>query len=124
MEAPLTPPVPLAALTADRELGLRLLAGPAGADVYGVHASEMADPSPYLLGGELLLTAGAELGPDPDVYVARLVGAGVGAVGFGVTPVHETVWRPSPRPARGTGCRWWRCRRGPRSRRSAGRCGG
>lgn len=91
MEAPLTPPVPLAALTADRELGLRLLAGPAGADVYGVHASEMADPSPYLLGGELLLTAGAELGPDPDAYVTRLVRAGVGAVGFGVTPVHETV---------------------------------
>ncbi|MFB0628459.1 helix-turn-helix domain-containing protein [Streptomyces sp. AB3(2024)] len=126
MEAPLTPPVPLAALTADRELGLRLLAGPAGADVHGVHASEMADPSPYLLGGELLLTAGAGLagaatpgtgeagtgvapgdgGPgapgapgapggaasaDPAEYVARLVRAGVGAVGFGVTPVHETV---------------------------------
>ncbi|CAM5592813.1 Purine catabolism regulatory protein-like family protein OS=Streptomyces lavendulae subsp.lavendulae OX=58340 GN=SLAV_23990 PE=4 SV=1 [Streptomyces lavendulae subsp. lavendulae] len=94
MEAPLTPPVPLTALTADRELGLRLLAGPAEADVYGVHASEMADPSPYLLGGELLLTAGAGLaaaGPAPAQYVARLVRAGVGAVGFGVTPVHETV---------------------------------
>ncbi|MEU9940792.1 helix-turn-helix domain-containing protein [Streptomyces lavendulae] len=94
MEAPLTPPVPLTALTADRELGLRLLAGPADADVYGVHASEMADPSPYLLGGELLLTAGAGLaaaGPAPAQYVARLVRAGVGAVGFGVTPVHETV---------------------------------
>ncbi|MGO4457386.1 PucR family transcriptional regulator ligand-binding domain-containing protein, partial [Streptomyces sp. M-16] len=108
MEAPLTPPVPLAALTADRELGLRLLAGPADADVYGVHASEMADPSPYLLGGELLLTAGAGLAgaagtgaapggaapadpADPAEYVARLVRAGVGAAGFGVTPVHETV---------------------------------
>ncbi|GLV81642.1 PucR family transcriptional regulator [Streptomyces lavendulae subsp. lavendulae] len=94
MEAPLTPPVPLTALTADRELGLRLLAGPADADIYGVHASEMADPSPYLLGGELLLTAGAGLagaGPAPAQYVERLVRAGVGAVGFGVTPVHETV---------------------------------
>ncbi|WP_345196288.1 PucR family transcriptional regulator ligand-binding domain-containing protein, partial [Streptomyces lavendulae] len=94
MEAPLTPPVPLTALTADRELGLRLLAGPAEADIYGVHASEMADPSPYLLGGELLLTAGAGLagaGPAPAQYVERLVRAGVGAVGFGVTPVHETV---------------------------------
>ncbi|MFD9672608.1 PucR family transcriptional regulator ligand-binding domain-containing protein, partial [Streptomyces sp. NPDC059981] len=95
MEAPLTPPVPLAALTADRELGLRLLAGAGAgaagaAEVYGVHASEMADPSPYLLGGELLLTAGAGL-TDPAEYVARLVRAGVGAVGFGVTPVHETV---------------------------------
>uniref|UniRef100_A0AAU2JMJ7 PucR family transcriptional regulator n=1 Tax=Streptomyces sp. NBC_00049 TaxID=2903617 RepID=A0AAU2JMJ7_9ACTN len=91
MEAPLTAPVPLAALTADRELGLRLLAGPGEARVYGVHASEMADPSPYLLGGELLLTAGAGPGEDPDGYAARLVAAGAAALGFGVAPVHEEV---------------------------------
>ncbi|WP_229339552.1 PucR family transcriptional regulator [Streptomyces flavotricini] len=91
MEAPPTPPVPLAALLADRELGLRHLAGPAEADVHGVHASEMADPSPYLLGGELLLTAGAELGADPDGYVRGLVAAGAAALGFGVAPVHEEV---------------------------------
>ncbi|MGW0390732.1 PucR family transcriptional regulator [Streptomyces sp. NPDC003042] len=96
MEAPPTAPVPLGALLADRDLGLRLLAGPAEADVHGVHASEMADPSPYLLGGELLLTAGAELGADPelaapDTYVARLVEAGAAALGFGVAPVHEEV---------------------------------
>ncbi|WP_327132176.1 PucR family transcriptional regulator [Streptomyces sp. NBC_01343] len=91
MEAPPTPPVPLAALLADRELGLRHLAGPAEADVHGVHASEMADPSPYLLGGELLLTAGAELGADPDGYVSGLVAAGAAALGFGVAPVHEEV---------------------------------
>ncbi|MFD9407844.1 PucR family transcriptional regulator [Streptomyces sp. NPDC059989] len=121
MEAPPTPPVALGALLADRELGLRHLAGAAEAEVHGVHASEMADPSPYLLGGELLLTAGADLagadlaqadlagadagaghggsggpgpardGTDPGEYVARLVRAGVAAVGFGVTPVHETV---------------------------------
>ncbi|MET9319068.1 PucR family transcriptional regulator [Streptomyces sp. NPDC003038] len=91
MEAPPTPPVPLGVLLPDGELGLRHLAGPAEADVHGVHASEMADPSPYLLGGELLLTAGAELGTDPDRYVARLVRAGVAALGFGVAPVHETV---------------------------------
>ncbi|MFJ4774922.1 helix-turn-helix domain-containing protein [Streptomyces sp. NPDC088762] len=114
MEAPPTPPVPLGALLADRELGLRHLAGPAGAEVHGVHASEMADPSPYLLGGELLLTAGADLagadaglattaartgtagtgaGTEAGEYVARLVRAGAAAVGFGVTPVHETVPR-------------------------------
>ncbi|MDX2392971.1 PucR family transcriptional regulator [Streptomyces sp. DK15] len=106
MEAPPTPPVPLARLLTDAELGLRLLTGPAEAEVHGVHASEMADPSPYLLGGELLLTAGAELagsgagsadGPegaglvDAWAYAARLARAGVGAVGFGVTPVHGTV---------------------------------
>ncbi|MFE5540159.1 helix-turn-helix domain-containing protein [Streptomyces sp. NPDC056492] len=93
--APPTPAVPLGALLGDRELGLRHLAGPAEAEVRGVHASEMADPSPYLLGGELLLTAGAGtgLGPDadPDGYVARLVAAGAAALGFGVAPVHEEV---------------------------------
>lgn len=88
---PLTPPVPLAALLSDRELGLRHLAGPAAAGVHGVHASEMPDPSPYLLGGELLLTAGAGPAEDPDGYVARLAGAGAAALGFGVAPVHEEV---------------------------------
>ncbi|WP_371615965.1 helix-turn-helix domain-containing protein [Streptomyces sp. NBC_00454] len=85
--APPTTAVPLAAL------GLRLLAAPEGAEaaeVHGVHASEMADPSPYLLGGELLLTAGA-WSDDPREYVGRLVRAGVAALGFGVTPVHERV---------------------------------
>ncbi|MER7463453.1 PucR family transcriptional regulator [Streptomyces sp. NPDC097981] len=98
--APPTQAVPLGVLLADRELGLRHLAGPAGADVHGVHASEMADPSPYLLGGELLLTAGAELGSGTgstagsgayDAYVARLASAGTAALGFGVAPVHEEV---------------------------------
>ncbi|MGW0362537.1 PucR family transcriptional regulator [Streptomyces sp. NPDC002990] len=90
MEAPPTPPVPLGALLPDRELALRHLAGPAEADVHGVHASEMADPSPYLLGGELLLTAGAALS-DAEAYVARLSRAGVAALGFGVAPVHEAA---------------------------------
>lgn len=58
---PMTPPVGLAGLLGERGLGLRHLAGPAAAELHGVHASEMADPSPYLLGGELLLTAGAAL---------------------------------------------------------------
>ncbi|MGZ9931059.1 PucR family transcriptional regulator [Streptomyces sp. NC-S4] len=88
---PLTPPVALAALLGDRELGLRHLAGPATAGVHGVHASEMPDPSPYLLGGELLLTAGAGPADDPDAYVARLAGSGAAALGFGVAPVHEEV---------------------------------
>ncbi|WP_329195379.1 MULTISPECIES: helix-turn-helix domain-containing protein [unclassified Streptomyces] len=94
-DQPPTTGVALSALLADRELGLRGLyaaedvAGPA--TVHAVHASEMADPSPYLLGGELLLTAGAHLGPDADGYVARLVAAGAAALGFGVAPVYEVV---------------------------------
>ncbi|MFE0272876.1 PucR family transcriptional regulator [Streptomyces sp. NPDC058992] len=94
--APPTPPVPLAALLAREELGLRLVAGvpePSDADsvrIQWVHTSEMADPYPYLLGGELLLTAGVLL-KDPEMYAARVVEAGGAAIGFGVAPVYDTV---------------------------------
>ncbi|MER5736241.1 PucR family transcriptional regulator [Streptomyces sp. NPDC002262] len=92
-EASTTPPVPrvtLAALLGRRELGLRLLAGPDDVALHWVHTSEMADPYPYLLGGELLLTAGVQL-TDPARYVERVVEAGAAALGFGVTPVYDTV---------------------------------
>ncbi|WP_455678874.1 helix-turn-helix domain-containing protein [Streptomyces avidinii] len=89
---PMTPPVLLGGLLGERALGLRHLAGPRAAEVHGVHASEMADPSPYLLGGELLLTAGAALTQaGAAAYVGRLARAGAAALGFGVTPVHEVV---------------------------------
>ncbi|MDQ0831120.1 hypothetical protein QF032_002964 [Streptomyces achromogenes] len=116
---PPTPPVPLAALLAREDLGLRQIAGPAdaGTVLHGAHSSEMADPYPYLLGGDLLLTAGVHIpgtaGPptpgsetaDPgtasreaaavgthvDDYVSRVVAAGGAALGFGVAPVHDTV---------------------------------
>ncbi|MFF1375951.1 PucR family transcriptional regulator [Streptomyces sp. NPDC058308] len=100
---PPTPPVPLAALLAREDLGLRQIAGPdaraAGTAVQWVHTSEMADPYPYLLGGELLLTAGVHItdptgaGGSLDDYVARIVAAGGAALGFGVAPVHDTVPR-------------------------------
>ncbi|TGB00628.1 PucR family transcriptional regulator [Streptomyces sp. MZ04] len=101
--APPTPPVPLTALLAREDLGLRQIAGPdaasSGAAIHWVHTSEMADPYPYLLGGELLLTAGVHI-TDPagagvylDDYVARIVEAGGAALGFGVAPVHDTVPR-------------------------------
>ncbi|MFD9796522.1 PucR family transcriptional regulator ligand-binding domain-containing protein [Streptomyces sp. NPDC059070] len=88
-----TPPttaVPLAALLARADLGLRHIAGPVPAEVHGVHASEMADPYPYLLGGELLLTAGVQL-TDPGRYAARVAEAGAAALGFGIAPVYDTV---------------------------------
>ncbi|MFF2726519.1 PucR family transcriptional regulator ligand-binding domain-containing protein [Streptomyces sp. NPDC058008] len=87
---PPTPPIPLAELLAREELRLRRIAGPGRADLLWVHTSEMADPYPYLLGGELLLTAGVQLA-DADTYVGRLVQAGASALGFGVTPVYDTV---------------------------------
>ncbi|WP_406182944.1 PucR family transcriptional regulator [Streptomyces sp. NBC_01006] len=94
-DSPPTPAVGLGALLADQALELRLVAGPDRAEVHGVHASEMTDPSPYLLGGELLLTAGAGDAADAadaaDAYVRRLVGSGVAALGFGVAPLHAQV---------------------------------
>ncbi|MFF4295471.1 PucR family transcriptional regulator [Streptomyces vinaceus] len=104
-DGPPTPAIGLGALLADRALELRLVAGPERAEVHGVHASEMADPSPYLLGGELLLTAGAgpaesgatagtgssDASDAADAYVRRLVGSGVAALGFGVAPLHAQV---------------------------------
>ncbi|MER5306304.1 PucR family transcriptional regulator [Streptomyces sp. NPDC002773] len=87
---PPAPPVPLAALLARRDLGLRLLTGPEDVPLHWVHTSEMADPYPYLLGGELLMTAGVLL-TDPAHYVGRVVEAGAAALAFGVTPVYDTV---------------------------------
>ncbi|MFJ5967188.1 helix-turn-helix domain-containing protein [Streptomyces sp. NPDC093060] len=111
---PPTPPVPLSALLAREDLALRQIAGPADPDIviHWAHTSEMADPYPYLLGGELLLTAGVHVpeaagsdGGPPcsgeveslrgyfDDYVSRIVAAGGAALGFGLAPVHDTVPR-------------------------------
>ncbi|MEU1464761.1 PucR family transcriptional regulator ligand-binding domain-containing protein [Streptomyces sp. NPDC005727] len=96
---PPTPPVALSALLSREDLALRQIAGPSGPSlvIHGAHTSEMADPYPYLLGGELLLTAGvhippaAEAGTYFDDYVSRIVAAGGAALGFGLAPVHDTV---------------------------------
>ncbi|WP_330339822.1 PucR family transcriptional regulator [Streptomyces sp. NBC_00557] len=97
---PPTPPVPLSALLAREDLALRQIAGPEdqGTVIHWAHTSEMADPYPYLLGGELLLTAGVHIpqaaGSDGDYfdgYVSRIVEAGGAALGFGLAPVHDTV---------------------------------
>ncbi|MEU3839047.1 PucR family transcriptional regulator ligand-binding domain-containing protein [Streptomyces sp. NPDC028635] len=102
---PPTPPVPLTSLLAREDLALRQIAGPRdpGIAIRWAHTSEMADPYPYLLGGELLLTAGVHV-PQAAVadgslghyfgdYVSRIVAAGGAALGFGVAPVHDTVPR-------------------------------
>ncbi|MCW7991027.1 hypothetical protein XF35_38870, partial [Streptomyces platensis subsp. clarensis] len=74
MPPPSTPPVPLADLLARTDLGLRQIAGPRqGVAIHWVHTSEMADPVPYLLGGEMLLTAG--------VHLAEVMGGAEGAGG-------------------------------------------
>ena len=89
------PSVPLSALLADPALGLRQVAGPAeDRRVSTVGTTEIENPAPYLVVGELLLTAGVRLPRDADgidTYVRQVVAAGVSALGFGVAPVHEEV---------------------------------
>src|SRR3954454_24873880 len=71
-----------------RELELELLAGEGGCDhaVRWVHISELEDPTPWLSGGELLLTTGLQLGDagQQRAYVLRLVQHGLAGLGFGV----------------------------------------
>ena len=78
-----------------RELDVRVVAGEAGLDrpVRWVHISELADPTPWLSGGELLLTTGLPLGDDAEQreYVARLVRRGLTGLGFGAGFSHDRV---------------------------------
>src|SRR5438876_11767518 len=58
----------------------------AGSPIRWVHVSELEDPTPWLTGGELLLTTGMGVGTTPArnrAYVARLTDAGLGGLGFG-----------------------------------------
>ncbi|MFC9325260.1 helix-turn-helix domain-containing protein [Kitasatospora sp. NPDC057015] len=93
--APGTPAVPLSVLLADPALGLERIAGPVDDRLIGtVGTTEVEDPAPYLLGGELLLTAGVRLPQSAegiDGYVRGVVGAGAAALGFGVAPVYQEV---------------------------------
>ncbi|WP_051468584.1 PucR family transcriptional regulator [Actinomadura oligospora] len=86
-------PPRLAAVAALLRLGLRPLTPvPPDAPVAWVAVSELADPTAYLEGGELLLTTGMRLTSDnADDYVTRLVRRGVAGVGFGVGVVHDAV---------------------------------
>ncbi|MER6902123.1 PucR family transcriptional regulator ligand-binding domain-containing protein, partial [Amycolatopsis sp. NPDC000740] len=68
-------------------LELGLLAGRAGLgrDVSWAHAIEVADPVPWLRGGELVLTIGLGLPADEPgrrAYVRRLAEAGAAGLGF------------------------------------------
>jgi PucR family transcriptional regulator, purine catabolism regulatory protein len=81
-------------LMGQSELGLRLVAGSSdGVEITWAHSIELEDPTPWLTGGELVLTTGVTLSRAPAeqrAYVERLVGVGVAslAVGTGVRFVH------------------------------------
>lgn len=77
-----------------RGLTLRAGADAAGRAVRWVHVSELPDPTPWLRGGELVLTAGVHL-PDEAAqfraYALRLAEFGVAGLGFGIAPIHQRV---------------------------------
>ncbi|MFJ2768345.1 PucR family transcriptional regulator [Streptomyces sp. NPDC087300] len=83
-------PPTLASLVHHSALKLTVRAGEERLDtpVRWAHASELADPVPYMEGGELLLITALKLdAEDPEVmrrYVKRLAGAGVVGLGFAV----------------------------------------
>lgn len=70
-------------------LGLRVAAGSAGLanEIRWLHASELGDPTPWLGGGELLLSTGlgcGEAATTQRTYVRRLARHGLAGLGFGL----------------------------------------
>ncbi|MYV51455.1 PucR family transcriptional regulator ligand-binding domain-containing protein, partial [Streptomyces sp. SID3212] len=90
-------PPTLASLVQHSALHLRVRAGEdrLRTPVRWAHASELADPVPYMEGGELLLVTATTLdAEDPaamTAYVRRLVGAGVAGLGFAVGVNYDSV---------------------------------
>lgn len=90
-------PPTLASLVHHSALKLTVRAGEERLDVpvRWAHVSELADPVPYMEGGELLLITALKLdAEDPDAmrrYVKRLVGAGVVGLGFAVGVNYEEI---------------------------------
>ena len=77
------------------EMGLELTTGDAGADapVRWVHISELPDPTPWLSGGELLLTTGIQLDSEKrqHEFVRLLAGHHLSGLGFGTGFDHGTI---------------------------------
>src|SRR5437588_5451936 len=77
------------------EVGLGFLTGHNAADapIRWVHISELLDPTPWLSGGELLLTTGIQLRTEDEEreYMRRLVRHQLAGLGFGTGLAHEAV---------------------------------
>jgi PucR family transcriptional regulator, purine catabolism regulatory protein len=91
-------PLWLSELLQDPSLGAALVAGHAGVDQRGpirwAHITELPDPTPWLEGGELLLTTGLGVKDRPDLqerFVAGIAARGVVALGFAVGVSLEQV---------------------------------
>src|SRR5271155_38164 len=77
------------------ELGLELVAGAEAADcpVRWVHSTELPDPTPWLKGGELLLSTGLQLtGPKVQrALIERLADHDIAGMGFGTGFAHKRL---------------------------------
>jgi PucR family transcriptional regulator, purine catabolism regulatory protein len=77
------------------ELGLELVSGEEGArtHVRWVHSTELPDPTPWLKGGELLLTTGLQLtGPKLQrEFIDRLADHQIAGLGFGTGFAHRRL---------------------------------
>jgi purine catabolism regulator len=78
------------------DLGLivRTASAPLDREVRWVAVSEHLDPTPWLAGGDLLLTTGMAITDDPDQaadYVDRLLAAEAAGIGFGVGLSHAAI---------------------------------
>lgn len=87
-------------LLEQRSLDLSLVvegdAGDLDAPISWMHFSESTDPTPYLEGGEILLTTGLLMPANaPDErhrpFASRLVDAGVRGIGFGIGVQHDAI---------------------------------
>jgi PucR family transcriptional regulator, purine catabolism regulatory protein len=78
-----------------RDLDVRLVAGESSLNlpVRWVHISEILDPTPWLSGGELLLTTGMQLDTPAQAreYAARLADHHLAGLGFGTGFKHAAV---------------------------------
>jgi purine catabolism regulator len=80
------------------DIDVNVMTGEAGLDlpVRWVHISELTDPTPWLSGGEVLLTTGIQLST-PELqreFVERLADHHLVALGFGTGLAHDAV--PAP----------------------------
>jgi purine catabolism regulator len=87
--------VELTVATLIDELGLELVSGheSAASPVRWVHSTELPDPTPWLKGGELLLTTGIQLnGPKSQrALVERLADHDIAGLGFGTGFAHKRL---------------------------------
>ncbi len=77
------------------ELGLELVTGGGAAQTHvrWVHSTELPDPTPWLKGGEVLLTTGLQL-PGPKAqreFLERIAGHEIAALGFGTGFTHKRI---------------------------------